>query len=59
MSSLWKVDDQATSQLMQHFYANLAKTSDKRLALKKAQLTVKADGHSHPYYWAAFQLTGR
>ncbi|WP_019616509.1 CHAT domain-containing protein [Psychromonas ossibalaenae] len=59
ISSLWKVDDQATSQLMQHFYANLAVSSDKRLALKKAQLAVKANYNRHPYYWAAFQLTGR
>ncbi|WP_019616510.1 CHAT domain-containing protein [Psychromonas ossibalaenae] len=59
ISSLWKVDDQATSQLMQHFYANLVNSSDKRLALKKAQLAVKADYNRHPYYWAAFQLTGR
>uniref|UniRef100_UPI00048D9CF1 CHAT domain-containing protein n=1 Tax=Psychromonas aquimarina TaxID=444919 RepID=UPI00048D9CF1 len=59
ISSLWKVDDQATSQLMQNFYTNLTETSDKRLALKKAQLAVKTDYNRHPYYWAAFQLTGR
>ncbi|WP_083938571.1 CHAT domain-containing protein [Psychromonas ossibalaenae] len=59
ISSLWKVDDQATSQLMQHFYAKLANSSDKRLALKQAQLAVKTDYNRHPYYWAAFQLTGR
>jgi len=59
ISSLWKVDDQATSQLMQNFYANLAVSSDKRLALKNAQLAVKANYNRHPYYWAAFQLTGR
>lgn len=59
ISSLWKVDDQATSQLMQNFYANLADSSDKRQALKKAQLAVKKHYNRHPYYWAAFQLTGR
>ncbi len=59
ISSLWKVDDQATSRLMQHFYANLSDGSDKRLALKNAQLAVKSDYNRHPYYWAAFQLTGR
>ncbi len=59
ISSLWKVDDQATSQLMQNFYENLGGSSDKRLALKKAQQAVKANYNRHPYYWAAFQLTGR
>ncbi|WP_051303456.1 CHAT domain-containing protein [Psychromonas aquimarina] len=59
ISSLWKVDDQATSRLMQNFYTNLADSSDKRLALKKAQLAVKTNYNRHPYYWAAFQLTGR
>ncbi|WP_369434422.1 CHAT domain-containing protein [Psychromonas sp. MME1] len=59
ISSLWKVDDQATSQLMQSFYANMGNGGDKRLALKKAQLEVKANYNQHPYYWAAFQLTGR
>ncbi|WP_028865421.1 CHAT domain-containing protein [Psychromonas aquimarina] len=59
ISSLWKVDDQATSRLMQNFYTNMAGTSDKRLALKNAQLAVKANYNRHPYYWAAFQLTGR
>ena len=57
VSSLWKVDDQATSILMQQFYKSL-KESDKRSALRTAQLKVKETYNSHPYYWAAFQITG-
>jgi len=57
VSSLWKVDDEATSELMKAFYANLGKM-DKRSALRAAQLTLKNSEKSHPYYWAAFQLTG-
>lgn len=57
VSSLWKVDDQATSQLMQEFYDNLGK-SNKRDALRTAQLHIKDHYNTHPYYWAAFQLTG-
>jgi CHAT domain-containing protein len=57
VSSLWKVDDQATSILMQQFYRSLKK-SDKRSALRTAQLKVKDTYNSHPYYWAAFQITG-
>ena len=56
VSSLWQVDDAATSDLMTGFYANLGKT-DKRSALRNAQLSTKAKYH-HPYYWAAFQITG-
>lgn len=57
VSSLWKVDDAATSELMQKFYGKLTQT-DKRNALRDAQLYVKNNYNSHPYYWAAFQLTG-
>jgi CHAT domain-containing protein len=56
VASLWSVDDEATSYLMQKFYANLAKTS-KRDALRLAQLETRKK-HPHPFYWAAFQLTG-
>ncbi|MCL4457354.1 MAG: CHAT domain-containing protein [Nitrospirae bacterium] len=56
VASLWKVDDLATSQLMTGFYSNLKKTN-KRDALRAAQLTVKKR-YEHPYFWAAFQLTG-
>ena len=57
VSSLWKVDDQATSILMQEFYKSLKET-DKRSALRTAQLKVKDTYNSHPYFWAAFQITG-
>jgi CHAT domain-containing protein len=51
------VDDQATSYLMEQFYANLKK-GNKREALRQAQLATKKK-YEHPYYWAAFELTGR
>ena len=57
VSSLWKVSDEATSLLMQELYKNL-KDKDKRTALRLAQLKVKETYNSHPYFWAAFQLTG-
>jgi len=56
VSSLWKVDDEATYRLMLNFYRNLG-SMDKRQALTQAQLTVRRQ-YRHPYYWAAFQLTG-
>lgn len=56
VSSLWQVDDQATRDLMVNFYTNLSKMT-KDEALKQAQLKVK-EQYPHPYYWAAFLLTG-
>jgi len=56
VASLWKVDDLATSQLMTRFYSEMKKTN-KRDALRDAQLETKKK-YPHPYYWAAFQLTG-
>jgi len=57
VSSLWKINDQATSILMQQFYESLKETN-KRSALRTAQLKVKNTYNSHPYFWAAFQITG-
>lgn len=56
VSSLWKVDDQATRELMVGFYKRLPRM-EKDKALREAQLMVKKR-YPHPFYWAAFQLTG-
>lgn len=56
VASLWQVDDQATATLMTGFYEGM-KASDKRDALRQAQLATRAK-FPHPYFWAAFQLTG-
>lgn len=57
VASLWSVDDQATAQLMQSFYRNLVRMN-KSEALRQAQLSTRR-AYPHPFYWAAFQLTGR
>jgi CHAT domain-containing protein len=56
ISSLWQVDDEATRDLMVHFYTNLSKMS-KDEALRQAQLKAKKQ-YPQPFYWAAFLLTG-
>jgi CHAT domain-containing protein len=56
LSSLWKVDDRSTRDLMVGFYSRLG-SADKAEALRQAQLEVRAR-MPHPYYWAAFTLTG-
>jgi len=57
MASLWNVDDAATGLLMERFYSHLKAGMDKAEALQQAQMEVRKD-YPHPYYWAAFSLTG-
>ena len=57
ISSLWSVDDNATAELMGAFYVELANTP-KAEALRAAQLKTRTS-FPHPFFWAAFQLTGR
>lgn len=56
VASLWSVDDRATAALMKNFYTNLEK-KNKEEALRQAQISARGE-YPHPYYWAAFQLTG-
>jgi CHAT domain-containing protein len=57
IASLWKVDDQATTLLMEQFYKHLREGMGKAQALQAAQRELRAE-YPHPYYWAAFVLTG-
>lgn len=58
MMSLWKVDDDATAQLMQTFYEGWLKEGlTKSQALEKAKEKVRTTpGWSNPRYWAPFIL---
>jgi hypothetical protein len=59
MASLWNVDDKAAGLLMERLYTHLRAGLGKAQALRQAQQEVRAkDQHAHPYYWAAFVLTG-
>jgi CHAT domain-containing protein len=59
-SSLWRVDDEATTELMKHFYVNmLQKNMTPASALREAQNTIRQDPRwKSPHYWAAFTLQG-
>lgn len=57
VTSFWKVDDKSTSKLMVNFYNYLGKYN-KRSALQKARKSIRSGKYRHPYYWAAFELTG-
>ena len=59
--SLWPVEDQATSELMQLFYQRLLLGDSKVQALRNAQchlLRGTSQTYTHPYFWAAFHLVG-
>ncbi|EAM53031.1 CHAT domain-containing protein [Crocosphaera watsonii WH 8501] len=56
-TSLWNVDDESTSLLMQQFYGYLRAGKSKAEALKLAQQDTRRK-YPHPYYWAGFVLTG-
>jgi CHAT domain-containing protein len=58
MTSLWKVDDEATKEFMILFYQDYLKTKNKFEAFNTAQKVLK-EKFPHPYYWGAFVLTGK
>jgi CHAT domain-containing protein len=57
VASLWQVDDLATANLMKRFYTNLKSGMGKREALRQAQINTRSE-FAHPFFWAAFFLTG-
>lgn len=69
LASLWRITDRSTAELMPRFYRHLKQGKTKDEALRAAQLEFirGRGGHPgkgprgrlrHPFYWAAFQLTG-
>lgn len=57
LMSLWKVDDEATQELMTEFYTEWLTTQNLSGAYRKAQLTIK-EKYKTPHYWAGFVLVG-
>ena len=60
LGTLWVVADEATSELMKTFYAELGGAGNsKAQALRKAQLaTLGNEEFAHPFFWAPFILIG-
>ena len=57
VTSLWKVDDVSTSQLMAFFYENLKAGETKDVALQKAKMKYLEQFSglaAHPFFWAGF-----
>ncbi len=58
IASLWAVEDEATSLLMERFYTHLKKDGmGKAEALRQAQIEVR-EAYPNPYYWSGFVLSG-
>ena len=59
LASLWSVSDASTADLMKRFYGYLRQGKTKDEALRAAQTDlIHSPSFSHPYHWAAFQLSG-
>ena len=60
VASHWKVDDEATGELMGRFYVQMLKENrSPAAALRQAQLAVREQERWRaPFYWAAFVLQG-
>jgi CHAT domain-containing protein len=60
LSSLWKVDDNATLELMTNFYVSLVSDNlSASKALRNAQMKMWQDPrYRSPFYWAAFTIQG-
>lgn len=60
VASLWKVDDEATAELMRHFYKEMVEGGlPPAAALRLAKEAVRRQKRWHaPYYWAGFVIQG-
>jgi tetratricopeptide (TPR) repeat protein len=58
VASLWLVQDETTSWMMERWYARMRDGAGRTTALREAQLALR-EKYPHPYYWAPFVLVGQ
>lgn len=58
LMSLWKVDDQATRELMSFFFQRWSQQRKAGKSFREAQQQLRKS-NPHPYYWGAFILLGK
>jgi len=59
VASKWRVDSQASSDLMHDFYTRLLQGKPAADALNEAEHDLRSKPETlHPYYWAAFSIFG-
>jgi len=61
IASLWNIDDRATSELISHFYQELASPGapiTRAEALRRAQVSLIRAGYASPLFWSPYVLVG-
>jgi len=61
LTSLWKIDEKSSTEIIGHFYENLKKGMSKDEALRNAKLTYLSSANGRmiePQYWAGLVLMG-
>ncbi|MFZ2725331.1 MAG: CHAT domain-containing protein [Methylococcaceae bacterium] len=59
LASLWFINDEASSDLIEQFYSHLKQHDSKAQALRGAQVTLLKDArYRHASYWSPFLLIG-
>jgi len=60
LATLWNAEDEATAELMAHFYRAMEQDQlHPAAALRQAQIHMwQQKRWSDPYYWAGFQMQG-
>jgi CHAT domain-containing protein/Flp pilus assembly protein TadD len=58
VAGLWEIDDAATPEFMDHFYAEVQKGKTAAAALHSAKLAMLHSNtvYQHPFYWGSLQL---
>ena len=58
LTTLWKVDDAATKEVIVEFYRHLVAGDSRSAALARAQDSLREADYAHPFYWAGLSLHG-
>jgi len=61
IASLWKIDEIASSRIMEYFYDELFDATEPDVALQRAKIRFLNSAHPqelHPYFWAGMELFG-